>query len=80
MAYIGTKLGYCCGSDAERARADNILMNAMDFISEGRSSFHPVDNTASYTTQKEEGDRASKKWSEGRMLQWSACLSSRVPV
>jgi len=70
MAYIGNQIGYGPASDAERARADAITANAMDFIAEGRRSFHPVQDGASYTTQKEEGDKASKAWTEKRMQVW----------
>ena len=68
MTYLGEVLGYRPSSAAERARADGITLNALDYISLGRLSFHPVNNTASYHTQEKEGDAASKKFSEGTML------------
>lgn len=67
MIFLGEKLGYAPTTPAERARADQVLLNALDYISEGRSSFHPVKNSASYKDQKEEGDRISKEFSQGRM-------------
>eukprot|EP00929_Paragymnodinium_shiwhaense_P114042 TRINITY_DN82356_c0_g1_i1.p1 TRINITY_DN82356_c0_g1~~TRINITY_DN82356_c0_g1_i1.p1 ORF type:complete len:289 (+),score=54.34 TRINITY_DN82356_c0_g1_i1:142-1008(+) len=70
MAFIGAKLGYSPCSDAERARADCITMNAMDFITSGRRSFHPVDEGGSYSSQKEEGDRESLKWSQSKLHVW----------
>jgi len=70
MAYIGATLGYSVSSAAERARADCITANAMDYIAAGRSSFHPVANGASYWDQKEEGDRVSKLWSQSTMRVW----------
>jgi glutathione S-transferase len=68
LIYLGDKLGYAPVSDAERARANCIMLNALDFISEGRNSFHPVKNSMSYKEQKEEGDKASKEFSQHRML------------
>jgi len=44
--------------------------NAMDLITAGRASFHPTDNSAGYSTQKEEGDRVSKLWSETKLPVW----------
>merc|ERR1712196_254001 len=66
MTYLGEVLGYNPTSAAERARADCITQNALDFISSGRSSFHPVKSTMSYNDQKEEGDRVSKEWCGAR--------------
>merc|ERR1711879_469014 len=42
----------------------------MDYIAAGRSSFHPIENGASYWDQKEEADRVSKLWSESKMRVW----------
>ena len=67
MIYIGDRLDYAPSSLAEKARANAILLNSMDYIAEGRSSFHPVNNSASYNDQKEEGDRVSKEFSQTRM-------------
>ncbi|CAB9527095.1 glutathione Stransferase [Seminavis robusta] len=67
MIYLGDVLGYAPSSAAERARANAVLLNAMDYIAEGRVSFHPVKNTMSYNDQKEEGDKSSKEWCENRM-------------
>jgi glutathione S-transferase len=68
MMYLGERLGYDPSSSAERARANAILLNALDYISEGRRSFHPVKDNMSYADQKEEGDAASKEFSKARML------------
>lgn len=67
MIYLGEKLGYSPASAEEGARANSIMLNALDYISEGRLSFHPVKSHASYLDQKEEGDKASKEFSEKRM-------------
>lgn len=67
MIYIGDKLGYAPASVAERGRANCIMLNALDYISEGRSSFHPVKSSMSYHDQKEEGDKCSKEFSIQRM-------------
>lgn len=72
MSYIGTMLGYAPSTPAEKARADCVLLNACDYISEGRQTFHPVNNHASYKDQMEQGDKASKEWSKARMLMWLA--------
>jgi glutathione S-transferase len=70
MTYLGEKLGYAPKAGAERARDMSIMLNALDYISEGRSSFHPIKNNMSYHDQKEEGDKVSKEFSKGRMLIW----------
>jgi hypothetical protein len=67
MVYIGEQLGYAPRSAAERARADAITQNALDYISGGRTSFHPVKYSAPYSEQKEEADRTSAEWAQGRM-------------
>jgi len=67
MIYLGDALGYAPSSNAEKARANCILMNALDYIAEGRSSFHPVKNQMSYFNQKEEGDKVSKEFTKERM-------------
>ena len=67
MIYMGEQLGYAPASAAERARADQVLMNCVDYIAEGRSSFHPVENTKSYHDQKEQGDLVSKEFTKVRM-------------
>jgi glutathione S-transferase len=70
MIYLGEKLGYDAKSSAERARANSILLNALDYIGDGRRSFHPVKNNMSYKDQKEEGDKESKEFSQTRMLNY----------
>lgn len=70
MAYVGSQLGYKPHSDAERARADCIAGNCMDYLARGRASFHPLDEGASFHVQAEEGRRASKLFSEGPMRVW----------
>ena len=70
MIYLGDKLGYAPSTDAERARANSVLMNAIDYIADGRMSFHPVKNTMSYHDQKEEGDRVSKEFTQDRMKKY----------
>jgi glutathione S-transferase len=67
MIYIGDVIGYGPASPMERARANAVTLNAMDYIAEGRSSFHPVKNSMSYNDQKEEGDRASQEFVKTRM-------------
>eukprot|EP00934_Nitzschia_sp_Nitz4_P004651 Nitzschia sp. Nitz4//scaffold23_size168460//160933//161709//NITZ4_002250-RA/size168460-processed-gene-0.146-mRNA-1//-1//CDS//3329543728//4641//frame0 len=72
MRYVGCSLGYAPPPTdlAAVAKCDKILFDVCDYVSEGRSSFHPVDDSASYHVQKEEGDRVSKEWSKRRMLIW----------
>jgi glutathione S-transferase len=70
MIYLGEMLGYEPKSAAERARANSILLNALDYISDGRRSFHPVQNTMSYKDQKEEGDKSSREFAQTRMLSY----------
>ncbi len=70
VVYLGEQLGYAPSSAAERARADCITQNALDYISAGRLSFHPVQGTMSYSDQKEEGDRVSAEWAKDKMGLW----------
>ncbi|GKY93717.1 hypothetical protein MPSEU_000338800 [Mayamaea pseudoterrestris] len=72
MEYLGEALGYAPKSAKERAQATSITLNALDYIGEGRSTFHPVQNHASYKDQKEEADEASKEFSKDRMLKYLA--------
>ena len=76
--YLGEQLGYAPSSSKEKALADTITLNALDYISEGRASFHPVNNTASYSDQKEEGDKASLEFTKTRMPIWLAHFSKVV--
>lgn len=70
MVYLAEILGYAPSTPAERGRAESVMANALDYISEGRASFHPIENSASYKTQMKEGDRVSKEFSAKRMLSW----------
>jgi glutathione S-transferase len=72
MQYIGRILGYTPVTPAEQARADCVLLNANDYIAEGRRTFHPTKDSMSYKDQQEEGDKVSKEWTESRMLMWLA--------
>lgn len=67
MVYLGENLGYAPQTVAERARADSIMLNALDYISEGRRTFHPLNDRMSYKDQKEEGDKVSKEFCKTRM-------------
>jgi glutathione S-transferase len=78
MRYVGTSLGYAPSKLSDTAKCDKILLDVCDYISEGRSSFHPVDNSASYSIQKDEGDRVSKEWSQRRMLIWLYCFEKML--
>jgi len=70
LRYVGTSLGYAPSKLSDIAKCDKILLDVCDYITEGRASFHPVDGSASYSIQVDEGDRVSKEWSERRMLIW----------
>lgn len=70
MVYMGEVLGYAPSTAAERGRAESVMANAIDYIAEGRRSFHPVKDAMSYKDQKEEGDRVSKEFAANRMLIW----------
>jgi len=72
MIYIGDFLGYSPTSPTEKAMANMIILNAMDYISRGRSSFHPVKDSMSYNDQKEEGDKSSLEWTKEKMPIWLA--------
>lgn len=67
VIYLGDVLGYSPTTSVERARANAVLLNALDYIADGRRSFHPVKDAMSYNDQKEEGDRISKQFSQERM-------------
>lgn len=72
MIYVGDILGYSPASVKEKAVANEILFNALDYISRGRTSFHPVKDDMSYHDQKEEGDKASLEWTKTKMPIWLA--------
>eukprot|EP00980_Cylindrotheca_fusiformis_P022645 scaffold9523_cov103-Cylindrotheca_fusiformis.AAC.22 len=72
VMYLGENLGYAPKSPKEKGLADMITLNALDYISEGRSSFHPVKDLMSYNDQKEEGDKVSKEFTKTRMTIWLA--------
>jgi hypothetical protein len=55
--YIGDVLDYAPATSAEER--DTVTLTPVDYISEGRASFHPVKNFMSYSDQ-EEGDRVSE--------------------
>jgi len=70
LSYIGSQVGYDPQNAAERARADMITQNCTDFVSEGRGSFHPVNPKGPYKEQQEAADKASKAFTESRLLVW----------
>jgi len=70
MRYCAGQLGYLPRGVVQTAMADEIMLNANDLVAEGRACFHPVDNKASYTSQKEEADKASKKFAQDRLPVW----------
>jgi len=70
MRFCAAKLGYLPQSPAATAQADEIMLNANDFVAEGRACFHPVDNKAGYKEQKKEADKTSKKFAQERLVVW----------
>ena len=80
LRYVGTVLGYSPKSQdpGDIAKCDKILLDVCDYITEGRNSFHPVDIEASYSVQKEEGNRVSKEWSKRRMMMWLHCFEKML--
>ena len=52
--YLGQCLGYAPASAAEGARADQIAQTAVDYWAEGRTAFHPLDNShlGTYSSQR----------------------------
>ncbi len=72
MIYVGDILGYSPSSAKEKGVANAIILNALDYISRGRSSFHPVKDEMSYNDQKEEGDKSSLEWTKTKMPVWLA--------
>lgn len=70
LRYMASQLGYLPSTPADTARADQIVANVVDFIAEGRLTFHPTDGVASYASQKAAADICSKLWSEGRLRVW----------
>ncbi|CAJ1406294.1 unnamed protein product [Effrenium voratum] len=78
LTYLATALGYQPASAAEQARVDQITQNCVDYIGEGRGSFHPVNNKESYSSQKEQADKASLEWSKSRMHIWLQHLEKVV--
>lgn len=67
VIYLGDQLGYAPKSTAEKARANCIMLNSLDYVNEGKTSFHPVNKHMSYKDQKGEGDGVSKEFTQQRM-------------
>ena len=78
VMYLGDVLGYDPKTAKERALANTITLNALDYIAEGRSSFHPVKNSMSYKDQQKEGDAASLEFTKTRMTIWLAHFEKLV--
>lgn len=70
LRYCAARLGYLPRGAAATAKADQITLNANDFVAEGRSCFHPLDNKKSYADQKEAADEASRKFADARLPVW----------
>ena len=67
MRYLGETLGYAPTDRVSLALCDNLLCNLVDFLAEGRASFHPVDAKGTYYKQVEEAKVASAKFAGGRL-------------
>lgn len=70
MARLGKAFGLFPQNEEDEFKALQIVLSVADYHGEGRSSFHPVDNTASYLTQVEEAKITTAKFAEGRMKTW----------
>merc|ERR1712217_669958 len=70
VRFLAGQLGYLPRGAVQTAMADEIMLNANDFVAEGRAVFHPVDNKGSYASQKEEADKTSKKFAQERLPVW----------
>jgi len=70
MRYIAACLGYLPESAMDTARADQIMLDANDVMAEVNLAFHPVNPKASYESQKEQADIASKAYASSRLLVW----------
>lgn len=70
MRYIADRLGYLPETPPQRAKADQIMLNANDLMAEVNLAFHPIDAKASYESQKEEADRSAKAYASGRFIVW----------
>lgn len=80
MIYLGEVLGYSPVNPKQKGIANTVLLNAMDYIAEGRRSFHPVEDSKSYSDQKEEGDKVSAEFVKGRMQIWLAHFEKVVKL
>lgn len=70
MRYCAARLGYLPDGLAATARADQVLLDVTDLMTEVNLAFHPVDPKANYSMQKEEADRSSQKYASDRLLVW----------
>mmetsp|Transcript_27175 Transcript_27175/g.63220 ORF Transcript_27175/g.63220 Transcript_27175/m.63220 type:complete len:266 (-) Transcript_27175:76-873(-) len=70
LRYIAARLGYMPEAVSDIAKADQITLDCMDLFAEVNQAFHPVNPKASYSSQKEEADKAVKAYAASRLLVW----------
>eukprot|EP00750_Incisomonas_marina_P032600 INCI9233.1.p1 GENE.INCI9233.1~~INCI9233.1.p1 ORF type:complete len:189 (-),score=31.42 INCI9233.1:634-1200(-) len=78
MRYMGESLGYAPEGLAAKAACDTLVCNLVDFLAEGRASFHPVDNKGTYYNQIEEAKVASAKFASERLKYFLAHLDKWI--
>jgi len=70
LRFCAVKLGYMPPGPGPVAKADEVMLNATDFLAEGCKSFHPVDHALEFEKQKDEAIKASTKFAKERMPTW----------
>ena len=80
MEYLGEKFGLVPHSPEDRARANQVVLSACDFLADGRAPFHPVKPTESYSVQMDEAAIAVAEFVKegGRLDRWLAHFATLV--
>ena len=80
LEYLGEKFGLVPHSPEDRARANQVVLSACDFLADGRAPFHPVKPTESYALQKDEAAVAVAEFVKegGRLDRWLAHFATLV--
>ena len=68
LQYLGRLFGlYPSGGAEEEARAMQLTLTVMDYVSEGIDAFHPIKKTGTYDSQKDEAEKFIEVFKKDRL-------------
>ena len=68
LQYLGRLFGlYPSGGAEEEARAMQLTLTVMDYVSEGIDAFHPIKKTGTYDSQKDEAEKFIEAFKKDRL-------------